>query len=116
MNIQEASIATGISKDMIRFYEKKGLLHPSRNPENHYRDYSMGDIHILVTIKFYSSLGITFTEIGKILKNGNIPLAIESFNTQLEYLKEEALYKKQSGCGNLYQETVVGIKKIYKLI
>ena len=23
MNIQEASIATGISKDMIRFYEKK---------------------------------------------------------------------------------------------
>ena len=54
MNIQEASIATGISKDMIRFYEKKGLLHPSRNPENHYRDYSMGDIHILVTIKFYS--------------------------------------------------------------
>ena len=32
------------------------------------------------------------------------------------YLKEEVLYKKQSGCGNLYQETVVGIKKIYKLI
>ena len=32
------------------------------------------------------------------------------------YLKEEALYKKQSGCGNMYQETVVGIKKIYKLI
>lgn len=23
MNIQEASIATGISKDMIRFYEKR---------------------------------------------------------------------------------------------
>ena len=92
MNIQEASIATGISKDMIRFYEKKGLLHPSRNPENHYRDYSMGDIHILVTIKFYNSLGITLTEIGKILKNGNLPLAIEAFNTQLEYLKEEAFW------------------------
>lgn len=30
---------------------------------------------------------------------------------QIYLKKEEVLYKKQSGCGNLYQEKVVGIKK-----
>lgn len=47
MNIQEASKQTGISKDMIRFYEKKGLIHPKRS-ENHYRDYSIHDLHLLI--------------------------------------------------------------------
>lgn len=94
MNIQEASIATGISKDMIRFYERKGLIHPRRHPENNYRNYSMSDIHILVTIKFYSSLGITISKIGEILTEGNIPLAITSFNDRLEQLEEEAFWAK----------------------
>ena len=93
MNIQEASIATGISKDMIRFYEKKGLIHPRRLSENNYRNYSMSDIHIFVTIKFYSSLGITISKIGEILTEGNITLAINSFNDRLKQL-EEAFWAK----------------------
>lgn len=47
MNIQEASRQTGISKDMIRFYEKKDLIHPKRS-ENNYRDYSIHDLHLLI--------------------------------------------------------------------
>ena len=96
MNIQEASITTGISNDMIRFYKKKGLIHPRRLLENNYRNYSMSDIHILVTIKFYSSLGITISKIGKVLTEGNITLAITSFNDRLEQL-EEAFWAKTMG-------------------
>lgn len=112
MNIQEASIATGISKDMIRFYEK-GLIHPHRNPENNYRDYNISDIHILVTIKFYSSLGITISDIGTILKDGNIPLAIESLNNQLEHLEAafwaRTKYMLASDTYHLLQKYIHGI-------
>lgn len=48
MNILEASRATGVSRDMIRFYEKKGILSPARNPGNHYREYGMHEIHQII--------------------------------------------------------------------
>ena len=54
----------------------------------------MSDIHTLVTIKFYSSLGITISKIGKFLTEGNITLAITSFNDRLEQLEEEAFWAK----------------------
>ena len=56
----------------------------------------MSDIHTLVTIKFYSSLGITISKIGKFLTEGNITLAITSFNDRLEQL-EEAFWAKTMG-------------------
>ena len=39
MNISEVELKTGITKQNIRLYEKKGLLHPRRNKENSYREY-----------------------------------------------------------------------------
>ena len=38
MNIKDAKALTGISEQMIRFYEKKNIIHPQRNEENNYRD------------------------------------------------------------------------------
>ena len=39
MNIAEAERRTGLSRANIRFYEKEGLLTPTRG-ENGYRDYT----------------------------------------------------------------------------
>lgn len=44
MNIHELEEKTGISKQNIRFYEKKGLLHPARNEVNRYREYTQEDL------------------------------------------------------------------------
>mgnify|MGYP001711943327 FL=1 len=77
-----------IIKRYDTFLRKKGLIHPRRLLENNYRNYSMSDIHILVTIKFYRSLGITISKIGEILTEVNITLAITSFNDRVEQLEE----------------------------
>ena len=37
MNIRTCAQQSGVSKDTLRFYEKIGLIVPSRG-ENHYRD------------------------------------------------------------------------------
>ena len=46
--ISQIAKLLGLSSDTIRFYEKKGLVHPSVNPDNQYREYSgAAGYHIL---------------------------------------------------------------------
>lgn len=67
MNIREVESQTQISKQNIRFYEKKGLLHPKRNHENSYREYTNEDVERLKKIKIFRKLDISIENIQKIL-------------------------------------------------
>ena len=40
MKIKDVENQVGISKSNIIFYEEEGLIHPARNHENNYREYS----------------------------------------------------------------------------
>ena len=46
MNIAEAERRTGLTRANIRFYEKEGLLKPTRG-ENGYRDYTEDNVQTL---------------------------------------------------------------------
>ena len=67
MNINELERLTGITKQNIRFYEKKELLHPVRNPENNYREYSEEDVTTLKTIKLLRKLDLSVDDIRSVL-------------------------------------------------
>ena len=67
MNIKEAEKLTGISKRNIRFYEQKGMLHPARNQDNDYRDYSPQDIERLKLIRALRMVDMPLEEIQKVL-------------------------------------------------
>ena len=67
MNIKELERLTGVTKQNIRFYEKKGLLTPDRNPQNDYREYTEDDVAILQTIKMFRKLEISIEDIRRIL-------------------------------------------------
>lgn len=94
MNIKEASDKTGISKDMIRFYEKKGLISPDRY-SNDYRNYSDRDIFQLVTIKLYSELGISLDQICELMKKKDPDLFLEKLDAIETQLKEEEMVLEQ---------------------
>lgn len=66
MKINEVEQAIGITKKNIRFYEEQGLLKPSRNASNGYRDYSPEDIGALRQIKLLRKLGIPIEDIKKL--------------------------------------------------
>lgn len=51
--IGEVSKMFNISKEMLRYYEKKGVLHPKRIDENNYRVYDEMDIFLLFEIVQY---------------------------------------------------------------
>ena len=67
MGIKEAEEATGISRQNIRFYERQGLLHPVRNKNNSYREYTEEDILRLKEIRLLRKLGMPVEEIRRLL-------------------------------------------------
>jgi DNA-binding transcriptional MerR regulator len=62
MQIGEVSAATGISRDTLRFYEKRGLLR-ARRGGNGYRDYPPEAVEWLNYIRTAQALGFTLNEI-----------------------------------------------------
>lgn len=44
MNIKVASAKTGLTKKAIKYYKNEGLVYPSKNNENNYREYTDEDI------------------------------------------------------------------------
>ena len=89
MNIKEVSTLTGLSADMIRFYEKKGLVSPQRKP-NGYRDYSTHDIHRLILIKQYNSLGIPLSTILAMLQGVHSSAIKEHVDAMVDHLYQES--------------------------
>lgn len=73
MNIKQAETLSGVSRQNIRFYERQGLIHPSRNPENDYREYTDADIATLKTIRLLRMLDMPLEQIASLLE-GTLPL------------------------------------------
>lgn len=69
MRIKEFCEKTGLSRDTVRFYEKRGLLHPAvKGLTNHYRDYKEEDLEVARMVKMGQSMGFTLSEIALELK------------------------------------------------
>lgn len=70
MLISELSEKTGLSKDTIRFYEKKGLIIIDKDErrDNNYKEYSSQVLDRLIVIKVIKKLGFTLNEITSLLK------------------------------------------------
>jgi MerR family copper efflux transcriptional regulator len=62
MQIGEIAAATGLSRDTLRFYEKRGLLR-ARRSANGYRDYPPEALEWLRYIRLAQTLGFTLAEI-----------------------------------------------------
>lgn len=62
MQIGELARHTGLSRDALRFYEKRGLIRALRRP-NGYRHYGPEAVFILEYVRTAQRLGFSLTEI-----------------------------------------------------
>ncbi len=86
-SIGEVSDRLGISRDALRFYEKKGIIHPKKE-KNGYRTYTYDDIHKLSSIIFYRRLNFSLEDIDRILYHSSLP----AYSTMIqEKIAEEKL-------------------------
>ncbi len=69
MLIGKLSTICGLSRDTIRFYEKKGLIAVGREErrDNNYKEYSEEILEKLLTVKRLKNFGFTLNETADIL-------------------------------------------------
>ncbi len=86
-NISEVAKMFGISSELLRNYERRGLIAPLRS-EKGYRIYTKPDIYVLSGIRFLRNAGYSLEDIEKLYKA----------------TYEEALFIKGSRCEELQKE------------
>jgi DNA-binding transcriptional MerR regulator len=103
LRIKEIEKLTGITSKNIRFYEKQGLLNPSRNVENLYRQYSVEDLRRLKEIKLLRKIGISISDINDI-QNGFLTIA-ECFEKYLSLFvqQKKELEKRIELCAKIHK-------------
>jgi DNA-binding transcriptional MerR regulator len=94
IKINEVETLAGITKKNIRFYEQEGLLHPKRNQENGYRDYSDADVRVLQQIKLLRKIGLPLEEIRK-LQSGALTIE-DAMNRHCVLLERQQKNLEQS--------------------
>ncbi len=67
MNIQRAAVASGLSADTIRFYERRDVLPRPPRRANGYRDYSERHVETLRLAVGLRGLGLSLSEMGTVL-------------------------------------------------
>lgn len=72
MTVGEIGRRSGIRVHVVRYYTRIGLLKPSRNPRNRYKQYEDSDLSRLRFIRQAKSLGYTLGEIVRIFRESSV--------------------------------------------
>lgn len=88
MRIGDMAQATGLSRDTLRFYEKRGLLRAQRGA-NGYRDYPLEAVDWLRYLRTAQELGFTLAEI-----EADMPLLASPDTPETAALLRVALVRK----------------------
>ena len=56
--IGDVSRILGISTDLLRYYEKKGVVQPQKDKNNDYRYYDTWDINFLIDCLWFKRFGL----------------------------------------------------------
>lgn len=98
-HIGEAAQLLNVSRDTLRFYEKKKLLTPKKE-ENGYRSYSEEDIRMLLDLIFWRKLECSIQDIQSIFEEGTLE-HMHEFLTQRIIQEEEEIKRHQKNLGHL---------------
>lgn len=84
----------GISTDLLRYYEKKGVVKPQKDKNNDYRYYEAWDINFLMDCLWMKNFGFAIEEIGHMVTSCGYGELVERFREKEEQLTAE-LYRQQ---------------------
>ena len=77
----------GISPDLLRYYEKKGVVKPVKDQANDYRYYEPWDINFLIDCLWYKNFGFGIEQVARIVSNssyGDIVSMMEDKEDEIE--------------------------------
>ena len=99
MLINEAAKRCNITKKAIQYYVEQGLVVPEVL-ENGYGDFSEEDVAVLKKVSLYRCLGLSVSEIKKVLESKDVLKRIlyqRTLELEREKLKQELLKQVSEG-------------------
>lgn len=70
--IGEAAKLLGLSTEALRYYERKGLIHPHKDDKSHYRYFDAGQINHLLNLQSYQKIGFTLQDMMELFQKGDV--------------------------------------------
>lgn len=67
--IGDVSRILGISADLLRYYEKKGVVKPRKDKTNDYRYYDAWDINFLLDCLWYKNFGYAIDQVSEMISS-----------------------------------------------
>ena len=89
LSIGTLSKAFGLSDEALRFYEKKGLLHPVRQRGNGYRVFEMADIQRISNIQRLKGQGFALEEIQRIYEDCDEAALAALYREKIEQMQRK---------------------------
>lgn len=88
----------GFTRDQLRLYERRGIIHPEVDPANGYRHYDDWQVNLLWDCRYYQGMGFSLAQIEEILQQDGL----EDLEGRLDTHEHELERKLR------YQELVLG--------
>lgn len=89
----------GISTDLLRYYEKKGVVTPTKDAQNDYRYYDAWDINFLIDCLWYKSFGFGIPQIAYMVADcyhGDLVAVLEEKEDEIkETIRHQELLLKR---------------------
>jgi|GEM_PF-1470178 len=79
----------GVSKDTIRWYDRVGILSPSKNRDNNYRQYTREQLMAMNYIMRLRQMNLSLGEISELVNDSNVEHSLTVIQLQNKALKEE---------------------------
>jgi len=87
--IGDVARVLGISADIIRYYEEKGVVAPAKNPDNRYREFDVWDINYLIDCLWFKHFGFGIEQTAHMVTDFDYPSLLEALEERSESLRNE---------------------------
>jgi len=85
--IGEVARILGISADLLRYYEEKGVVSPAKDPQNNYRYYDTWDINYLIDCLWYKNFGFGIDQVASMVTEYSYDTLCDSLDDKSEELR-----------------------------
>ncbi len=85
----------GISPDLLRYYEKKGVVHPVKDKTNDYRYYEPWDINFLLDCLWFKNFGFGIEEIAHMVSDSSYDDILGQVDAKEREIEENLRRQKQ---------------------
>lgn len=83
-----------ISREMVRYYEKQGVISSVRKTDNNYRMYSIWDVFSFLDFLQYKEMGLSAKELADIRKHDFSTNMCQRLKQEKQRLEDEIRYKE----------------------